>query len=774
MNLFCRLFFALIPSLILLQARAAEESVLDGVFEESALVINKKYAQASADGRALKFECPANGELWKPIIYTNAGALKPDTNYVLSFYCKLKNPSEKDYLHLIVRSSSKEISLPDSLHKNIMRPTDRYLRYTFKTPAEYDYTLRIMVHESLCGELLDIKLAEGFDADFTPIDRPFNIENLTKPVLPTGACDFEVLAPLNISAPIIYAKDFGVEAGGNNLNSKLNKAIEHCKSIGASTLVLEAGAYYLDESIPIKFEGFKDFTFDGGGATFVINKTAGTSFEAEGCARVKLCNFNIDWDWQKKPLASIVEIVQTGRADGADYVDLRFVDYEVFPDKSARAVLLVPWDRHLKAVGEEGARSYSLDGMQGALKKEWRGANILRVFATDSQMLYGLKAGQQFRLQHYYYDMGNMTLTDNTHLALENINVYSCAGHAFLVGGKQKFWSMKNVNIVRPQNDSKRVITCTADHMHFSRSQGWFKMDGCEFSWGADDCINFHDVTSFVQKVSDFAVRSVNAWPQPAGAKIEFRQGDYSPANFVGTVKSGRVISFENGMRVSETVFEEKLPEQLYDGFVLFDTAYGTRNIIVKNSSFHHGQCRGILILAKDVTIENCVFERNQLGALNFSTGYTHKLWSEGYCVDNVVVRNCTFDTSNIADVKSDNYARDVMMSVYLKEDPSEERTSYPVIKNVLFENNKFADTFGLVAFISSASDIFFINNTFINSTQRKNAFEYRGSFYIEHSSGIYILNNTYCGSFKLSNAGVYIQKDTVKNVFINGNIIKK
>lgn len=58
------------------------------------------------------------------------------------------------------------------------------------------------------------------------------------------------------------------------------------------------------------------------------------------------------------------------------------------------------------------------------------------------------------------------------------------------------------------------------------------------------------------------------------------------------------------------------------------------------------------------------------MGGIKLETGYTFNLWSEGYGVNNVVVRNCEFDSVNVCDRKYQNKARDIFIGAYLRRDP--------------------------------------------------------------------------------------------------------
>ena len=349
--------------------------------------------------------------------------------------------------------------------------------------------------------------------------------------------------------------------------------------------------------------------------------------------------------------------------------------------------------------------------------------------------------------------------------------MYSCRGAAFYVRGYQHHWQMKNVNIKVP-HIYRRPMTCTADHLFFLSSGGYFKLLGCEFSRGGDDCLNIHDPCSYGKKIDKRKIRIHNFGNggfYNVGSKIEFRDSAFAPLNFIGTVKSRNIVDRANN--VGDIEFEEDLPDQKTDGFVLFNRAFRSQNVIVRDCYFHSNRARGLLILTNDVTIENCKFRRNEMGAMKFETGYTLNIWCEGQGVDNVVVRNCSFDSSNPFGMPNNGYERDIFMGVYLKRDPSTAQTNYPILKNILFENNRFKDSYGLVAFIASSGNVIFKDNIFENPTSRKLNKPYRGQFYVFSSSNIKIVNNTYVSTPNVKSPGV-LADESAKGIVVEGNRI--
>ena len=140
--------------------------------------------------------------------------------------------------------------------------------------------------------------------------------------------------------------------------------------------------------------------------------------------------------------------------------------------------------------------------------------------------------------------------------------------------------------------------------------------------------------------------------------------------------------------------------------------------------------------------------------------------------VKNVVVRNCKFYKSNIAEHKHGGYARDIFMGVYMKKDPTDVGTMYPIISDILIENNIFEESSGLIAYISSTGNVTIRNNKFINNESMKSDFPYRAGFYVTYSSNTKIVNNTWVQSKYAPYPAVFYDPATTKNLIAKGNKI--
>lgn len=762
----CALFCACAPQITEPIKSGGKSTEIDLLHSENAN-INKKFAKFNAAGE-LEITTASNG--WTQVFKMKDGLLEPEKNYTLKIECELeKNQPEDCFLHIIVRNSKNFPASSDILYHNEYEQSRRSLSLDFSTPPNCaNYSLSIHTPRPTKARIYSIKLMET-QRDFYPITS--NTARYTGKLgkLPTGAKEFEVELPNPKNGIEVNAKDFGLSPSCPDPQDAINKAIAHCKKIGASKLIVERGTYFINKDGSIVFDGIKDLTFDANGSTFIYNKMNGTNLRIKNCERVKFCNFNFDWDWENDPLGSIVEVVANEKSP-QPHIDIKFIDYKRFPRRDVRIAVMSSYDPTRKAVGVENQPSAGFEVFRGrnVPKTEWLSDNVLRIYGDVS-----LPVGTLYRIQHSYYEMGGVTLDDNTNLTMENVNIYGCSGCAFVIGGTQKYWQLVNVNVISPKGRPLRPITTTADHLHITNSCGFGKLINCEFERGADDCINMHDCSAFARKIGDKTVRTQNCpriYNYSKGDLVELRQGDFSPSGFKSKISSIKTIS----EGVHDITFEDNVPEQLFDGFILFNWKYDTRNMILRNCYFHDNKARAALVLCRDVTIENCRFEHNEIGAIHIETGYTFNVWSEGYGVDNVVFRNCAFDGVNPTNRKIGGKVMDVYMGVYMKTDPTSEHTQYPILSNILFESNTFKDTYGLVAIITSTSNVTWLNNTFINETERKNKFSYRGCFYISHSQNTRIINNTYVESPWVPNPGVYVDPTTSKDILVAGNKVVK
>lgn len=769
---------------------APEEKVIADSFN-SVKVVGKRSA-ISADG-VLHVDSKGAKDFLRAA-QTAAGLFEPGKSYLIKFKCRIDSAEDGAFFLFTARSDSLG-PLRDLGTTTVARARDfQDVEMQISIPEGVnDYSLKFSTKGSLSGVLKDLKITQGTGLDFYPFAESQREYCGEIGKIATGCPDFNVELPAgNPNAPVVNAADFGATENNLKFCDAMNAAVAHCRKIGARKLVLPKGVYHLYNSGPITFEGLKDFEFDGGGSTFIFlrdkglakmkgldaskisnNFQDGACVKISECERVKVGNFNIDWDWAADPLGSIVRVENVCASPGGEYIDYKFVDYDNFPRRDLRVANLSSYDPVSNLIGVEGGATLGYEFYKGKNipKMEWLSGNVLRVW--HSRYSRRAKVGDFYRMQHYYYDGAGVLTHQNRHLTLSKVNVYSCRGHAFVVSGTQQYWQYLDCSIKPPEGAKARAITCTADHLHVVNSRGYMKLIGCDFMLGADDCINVHDCTGYAVRKSDFSletrnVRGIKMFK--VGDPIELRDDDFSPSGFTGKIKSVKPIDASKG--VHEIVFADKIPQPKGEGFIMFNHYYSSGNILLRNCKFHSNRARGIIIQCPNVTVENCVIKNNEMAGMRIVTGYTPNLWSEGFGVDNLLVRGCVFESTNRTDVKADGFARDIHIGIYRTTGERTGQTMYPIMSNITFEKNTFKNAYGLVAFITSSGNVVFRENTIINDIPRKKPLPYRGSFLVKASTDTAIVNNIIVESKYAPNPGVYAEADTVKGLKIGGNKI--
>lgn len=701
------------------------------------------------------------------------GSFVPGHRYEVRFRAKVEGGAKNSFLYALIRPAAEPSDRLDAGRLAIHPTNGEWKEVSLQVEDVERTDLRLQIHgyNRLRAEVADIRIVERPPLAFVPATAVCTngIVSVTPSFTPTGAQEFDVEMPRATGGCVLEAADFGVaESNPDNLPA-LKAALAAAKERKAARLVLKKGVYRLTTNEALTLEGLSDFTFDGGDSTFISHRRSAAFMYVNECTRVRVANFKVDWDWAREPLASLVRVAAVQK----DSYDLEFVDYPDFPCKESHLVILSAFDPKTRSVGLEDGITRAIDFRRTNKPdayRTWLAPNRVRV----KQAPAGIAPGQLYRLQHYYYQMNGVNMRSNAHLRLENVTILSTPGHAFLICGTQHHTLFDHVDIVAPKDDRRRIITCTADHLHMAQSRGYLKLDHCEFSLGADDILNMHDCSGFARQKDVHTIRTQNARAYgrlPKGTKVELRHGDYSPTGFTGTVREIKTVDAKGA--VYDITFEEEVPEQTTDGFVMFDKTYDTQNVIVRNSYFHDNRARGLLILARNVTVENNVFRHQEMGAIKIETGYTFNVWSEGYGVSNVVIRGNLFDNVNPSGSNAGHGRRSIYSGIYLRTDPSSDTTGFPIIRDLLLEGNTFLDTCGVVGWFSSAHNVTVRKNVFEDPTPRRKEMDYRSQFRLVNAHDVRIVDNEWRVSPNVKAPGVVFDPENCANILFVGNRVK-
>jgi hypothetical protein len=696
--------------------------------------------------------------IWHSCITLPKGLLKGGVDYFVTLDYEIIDQSDPAcYFYLFARSGS------------LGNGADKWLKWknssgnmgTAKlriSPSAGDFQLITGIHARGAIRIRNLVIHHGTGWAMLPLTG--STEGVQPPTPPTGAQPFTIDAPSNPKGPVLNLADFGAVADGDAPPSTgpdrnalaLKAAIAKCRETCASKLIVTRGVYRITSGETIIFDSLHDFTFDGGGSTFLFHQIkGGAGMSIKRCNRTVFRNFNMDWDWSFDPLASVGRVLGVG--PNSTYFEMRFE--HAAPLDPKRWITMNPLDEKLGApgAGQEigGFDPKHIDSLDPHTVRVWPSRFITPVI------------GQLYLLRHYTDPKHCILLTSNTHLSLQYVTVYSFPGIAFLVGGDQHHFELVHCRITYPQNQ-RRPITTTSDGFHIGQSQGFIRLEDCDFGYMGDDCINIHDdIHSGIRLVDAHTLVATNiiAWycPFAAGDLVEIRNGDYSPTGF-----TGKLISSKSDYKNKEVTlsFQQELPGGLPPDAILFNHRYGSRNCIIRNCYFHENRARGILCNTADWLIEGNRFFHNQHSAVLLLADVDPS-WSEGFGAQNIIFRNNQVDSSNCTGAWDG-------AAVGIRATSNGITTRYPLLKNILFENNVFRETTGVAIEAASFENLTIHNNTFINKAKAPIALKMRGSILAEFGSGLWVDGNRWITQKGIEPPGLLYDAETVQKTVCQDN----
>ncbi|WP_294506343.1 GDSL-type esterase/lipase family protein [uncultured Victivallis sp.] len=636
------------------------------------------------------------------------------------------------------------------------------------------YTLQIHAWGKIAAEIDSLKISRA--------GSPFRVvrpEVAEADKVPTGSVEFEVRRPHFPADPVVVdGAEFGFSETAEDNTPAWERAMAACRKRNASRLILPSGTFRFLSPNPLKIERFHDFEIDGNGAQFIFyraEKSMHSSFMALSFnRRFAMRNLRIDWDWERMPLASVV---RARRVDPLrHWVELEFTQYEDVPFRDVMRIADVEQlDPVTMSVGCENSKGALFEFIPGAYPPadmEWTASNRLllrRNTAQQSHFFENIHPGELFRMRHFSYDSGAFHLDDNQEIVLEDITIFGAPGFGVLLTGRdQKFVELRRVKVIPPKG-SERCISSCADPVHSSQSSGFLKLEDCEFGFSGDDCVNIADTNGLVTVTAPdrLQLSTISLGTFRVGDPLELRELNFAPTGHRVTVR--RLLPDGRNDGSGSLEISEPLPPELTGRrFVVFNRAYGSRNIIIRNCFLHNNRARGVLLHAGSATIENNRFFHNQAGGMQIGTGYMENFWGEGFGVDNVVIRNNVFDSVNVNSTRANGVVRDVEILTYALPEPAVPVES--LTQNILFEGNTFLNPVGAGLYASGVRNLFFRDNRIINRQHRAKEFFVRGSIVLDRVEKGVVRNNMWNLHKLNENAGIAINDSNCRKIEVEGN----
>ncbi|TDX00333.1 right-handed parallel beta-helix repeat-containing protein [Dinghuibacter silviterrae] len=698
---------------------------------------------------------------WNSCLIIPAGLMKAGKEYTITIDYEVVDRSGPDnYFYVFVRCDRLGIGADQWRRWNDDPGTVGTTKLRVSALQTSDFYIVMGIHRQAAVRIRDMRVEQGNGWVSVPLTGASPSAGAAPPPLPTGAQDFKVDPPKNPTGPVLNLADFGAVADGNappaagpdrNL-AAFKAALQKCREVKASKLIVPKGVYRITSGQTIHFDSLQDFVFDGGGATFLFHLIkGGHGMVINHCHRVVMSHFNMDWDWSIDPLASVGRVTKVD-SKGA-FFEMRFDSAAPLDPK--RWLSMNPLDEKLRVPGP--GQEFGDFGPKKIDKLDDRTVRVWPNWPVPA------KAGQLYLLRHYNYDKMAIILGSNTQLSLQGVNIFSFPGEGFVGGGDMDHVELLRCNITFPPGQ-RRPITTTADGFHIDQSQGFIRLEGCDFGYMGDDCVNIHDnVHSGVQRVDAHTLIAVNLvpWrcPFTPGDRVEIRNADYSPTGFTGKLTA---VTPDYKKSTVTLVFSDPLPAHIVSDAILFNHRYGSNNVIIRNCYFHENRARGVLCNTADWLVEGNRFYHNQHSAMLLIADVGSS-WSEGFGARNVIIRNNRFDSSNCIGA-GDGAA------VSIGADCNGSPTYYPFLSGILFDNNIFQEMTGPAVEAAAFTNLVFRGNQVINKEKAPTIEKMRGAIKVEHGNGVWINNNVWTTQRGIEAPGLYVDPGTTQLIVSGGN----
>jgi hypothetical protein len=472
---------------------------------------------------------------------------------------------------------------------------------------------------------------------------------------------------------------------------------------------------------------------------------------------MEIRNLVIDWDWAINPIASLARVESV--ADDRSSCVLAFPDLD--PGVVER-LKTVEWTHYTRI---DPVTLQGIDGVRLAPKvtaRESAEAGTLKVSFSTPQPL---TAGLHLMIRHLYYEMGAFKINDCNNLLFDQVKVYSMPGMGWVGRGDLHHLALKHC-VIQRRPGTRRMFSTAADGFHILDSQGSILIEDSEITNTGDDCINIHDnCAQGVQKTGPNTLLLINnpKWRMKAatGDRVELYRPDYAPIGFIGTVKTVTYTGKNNSDAVLE--FDEALPETVSPLSIVFNHRYGTHDVRIVNNRFDHGR---VLLSARHATIEGNEFDHPSANAIQLATEIAGALWSEGSGNEDIVIRGNTIRSAN----KTGKFGGPAIHAVPVL--PAG-RTTYPLFRNILIEDNRFIDGYGPILSLGACTDVVVRNNRIESDAVVPGANALAGCIKAECASNLYLGGNTWKTGVGQNKPGVLIDAATTTAVQTGGNRIE-
>ncbi len=539
-----------------------------------------------------------------------------------------------------------------------------------------------------------------------------------------GETKFYIQRPVSGKLKSVNASKFGLSEKNNDNYTAFQKALNYCSENPQTKLVINKGTYYFRSAEGLDINNCIDLLIEGNDATFIFSSTGYKIFvKNSDCVEIK--NLNIDWNWDESPLASVVTVKNS--SPDTHTLDLVFKDAE-YCNENNRLMAITQCDPEAYTFGEKysSKENYLYQDETSVKTFEKISDNTMRV--VHNGCMDNFEDGETYILRHYVYDGTIFSIRNHSkNVTFDNVSIYGSPGMAYICEDNCSRFQIINSFIgVNPDYKDKRSVSLTADAIHIVNTDGCFNISDCDISGMGDDAINVHDGLGYVSAVNGNTLTLI-------ASAMRLFEGDvlaFKNDKFENTDITAKIVSVKDLEGITKEVVVENLPEGVAEGFTAYNTECDSSNYVIRNNYFHENRARGLLLQSSNGLCENNRFYKTMAQAIKVVMDIEPTLWQEGTGVDNLVIRNNTFEKCNYSDWGT---------VIEIGTNIAGESAQTAVFTNVEISSNEFTDIPSYLLKANNINGFVFSNNT-IDIGEFFDEASYQGKLYF----GEYCSNVTY------------------------------
>ncbi|WP_281614884.1 right-handed parallel beta-helix repeat-containing protein [Flammeovirga sp. SubArs3] len=523
---------------------------------------------------------------------------------------------------------------------------------------------------------------------------------------------------------------------------------------------------FVNLAFPI--DGFKDFTIDGQGSTFIFHGKM-IPFLVDNSENVSIKNVTIDW---AMAFHSEGEIIAHNTEEHS--FDVRFGDeypYEIrngdiyfikeyyehdlgqtiIYDKQRRAIAYNDKKFSPIATSQKSTVQHGIDQVKYKYKVD-KSDLTLRKVGTESRLNLKQVAPGVVRFYNHKKQLPpigtilstkgqqgenrvapgiRVNNTNNFHLT--DVTIHHAGGMGLLVENSEDIY----IDRLKITPSGDRMVSTTADATHFVGCRGFIKMTNSLLENQLDDCVNIHGA---YQEVVE----------QLGEKKLGIRMGHHQQEGYV-IGKKGDTIGFVKiedsftpfdkltiesiemvNQRYQVITFKEKIPKEVVQGdYIENISAYP--EVLLENNKFQGNRARGVLLSTPKKAIVRNNYFHSEMEAI-FLPVESSK-WYESGATSNLLIEGNTFDNCNFGGT-----SRGIIRLVTDEDNESIAFNDITIRKNIfkMFDN--------LVLEASNTDGLNFEENTILSSDRFPQLYPENPAFILRSSKNVMFKNNDFQG----------------------------